>query len=409
MSVWSWRRTPVACVLCIVVLNSTLQLIAHATGSSNVLLPSVDGVSANVLQLPALNEEMPIPPVDAALTEEAGQEWNGARMSRKNNRSSDCTELLRQYGLCDPKLQRVPRRRRARMDEKNQPFVLLHFSKCAGTSLVSTLSYLGYMHFSIRLPPVLSVHSQCGAAISDKCCWWRERLHNLSRADNAPKILTQEPANDEGWVDDKGWPVHAVDPGFDASHDLCADLAYATVLRPPVARLHSHMCEVGVSFEQWQEPSRARRGYVAKKQLRDNYYVRSLGGPSAWGAPEGGLTHRHLLDAARTLARFDVVMTVATLARDAPVQMARVGLPNFEWPHVRDRSREDNIGRAIQDSQLQTGGRPSCDLPPTTAQLRRVVAACAWDEVLYEFARVLAARRTEAYARLGGAEDANSE
>ena len=106
---------------------------------------------------------------------------------------------------------------------------------------------------------------------------------------------------------------------------------------------------------------------------------------------------RHLQAAARTLARFDVVMTLATLAADAPVQMARVGLPGFRWSHARERSREDNLDRAQEDLALQTAGRPSCDVPPSADQLRRIVAACAWDAVLYEFARVLAARRTEAY------------
>ena len=133
-----------------------------------------------------------------------------------------------------------------------------------------------------------------------------------------------------------------------------------------------------------------------KTQLRDNYYVRALGGQEAWAAPEGGVRRRHLLSAARTLARFDVVMTVASLGRDAPVQMARVGLPGFRWPHAYDRSRADNLQRAAAlpsaSRNLAPGTRLAlCDVPPTAAQRDDLVAACAYDAVLYECARVLAA------------------
>ena len=48
-------------------------------------------------------------------------------------------------------------------------------------------------------------------------------------------MLVQEPANTMKWVDDRGLVVH-VEPGFDFSRDFCAkDLAYVTVLRPPVS------------------------------------------------------------------------------------------------------------------------------------------------------------------------------
>ena len=194
--------------------------------------------------------------------------------------------------------------------------------------------------------------------------------------------------------------MNAVDPGFDGARDFCAqDFAYLTVLRSPVERVRSHLCEIGVSLEKWQAPERGIRGEV-KRQLRDNYYVRSLGGPAAWEAPEGGVTRGHLLAAARTLARFDVVMTVATLSRDAPAQMGRVGLPGYSLKHLFARSRAENLERAKSKfgSWLRTAGKPSCEVPPTRAQLDQLDKACALDAVLYEFARVLAARRTVAYS-----------
>ena len=92
-------------------------------------------------------------------------------------------------------------------------------------------------------------------------------------------------------------------------------------------------------------------------------------------------------------------MTVGTLADDAPVQMARVGLPGFRWTHSFSRSRKENLERAAHERSLRTSGSASCQAPPTAAQLGRLVAACKWDAVLFELAQVLAARRTAEYAR----------
>ena len=157
-----------------------------------------------------------------------------------------------------------------------------------------------------------------------------------------------------------------------------------------------HMCEVGTTFKAWQEKQRTAGQHYVEMQLRDNYYVRSLGGASAWHAPEGALGREHLLAAAQTLAMFDVVMTVDTLQRDAPVQMGKVGLPGFSWGRTSDRSRADNLQRAQEQASMRTAGVASCQVPPTDVQVERLVEACAWDAVLYEFARMVAARRTQA-------------
>ena len=345
--------------------------------------------------------------VRSALTQDASREWRKASATQEvasaaamhsTNATVGCTAILRHYGLCDPTLFRVPPAHYTRYaDGKWKPFVFLHLSKCAGTAMISSLSYLGYASFSANLPPSLATASACAAGVSPKCCWWRERLQNMSARDGAPKFFEQEPANDNHWFDpERKRVVNVVDPGFEASADFCADLAYMTILRPPLQRVHSHMCELGVNVERWQRASKLPTS--VKPQLRDNYYVRSLGGKAAWTAPEGAITRRHLRSAARTLARFDVVMTVGSLARDSPVQMARVGLPGFRWPRISSRSRSDNLQRAAAEPGLRTRGRPSCEVPPTPAQLSGLVAACTWDAVLYEFARVLAARRTEAYS-----------
>ena len=310
--------------------------------------------------------------------------------------NGSCTTVLEMHGLCDESLFRAPTAPRRRYTNE-QPFMFLHLSKCAGTSMISALSYMGYAAFTVRLPQSLATVSECASGVSAKCCWWRERLANMSAHGGAPKVLEQEPANDVKWIESRGI-VSAVDPGFDARHDFCPDLAYATILRLPIERIHSHMCELGVPMHYWQSKAPQKRFHAVKTVLRDNYYVRALGGAAAWNAKEGGVSRRHLLSAARTLARFDVVMTVSSLERDAPVQMARVGLAGFRWKHAFSRSRADNLQRATEDPSLRTFGWPSCEIPPTPRQLDELVAASYYDRILYEFALVLAAHRTEAYA-----------
>jgi len=338
--------------------------------------------------------------VENKLHDEAFVEWNRSMRASLSSRSSPngCSELLNRHGLCHAELFRIPPRRLS----AGAPFVFLHLSKCAGTSMLAQLEPMGWTYFTLGTPHVeLSseavpvVATKCGAGVSAKCCYWRERLHNYNETGRRVKLLTQEPANEQQWVDGHRL-MRAVDPGFDGLRDFCAeDLAYVTVLRPPIARAHSHMCEIGVSFAMWQGP--AKRPGAVSRQLRDNYYVRSFGGAAAWNAPEGSLSRHHLHAAARTLARFDVVMTVATLSTDAPIQMRRVGLADFRWRHVFSRSRTDNLERAAKEATLRTSGRASCEVPPNDLQLRRLVAASAWDAVLYEFARELASRRTAAY------------
>lgn len=294
-------------------------------------------------------------------------------MTRSNNLGGvACSELLRSHGLCKEL------RERATRHTKHHPFVFLHFSKCAGTSLLTSLQSGGWGYFSLYS----GSSANCGGSVSNKCCWWRERAQNLTASGRQIRVLTQEPANEAPTVNNDG--KLPIDPGFNAAADFCPDFAYLTVLRPPIDRTHSHMCERQVGFRNWQQPPIAF--FAVRKELRDNYYVRSLGGVDAWAAPEGELRARHLRAAARTLASFDVVMTLATLGRDAGAQMHRVGLAGFKPPHTYARSRADN--------NMHSGPRPACDVPPTFGELNRLVSATWWDAILYEFASVLAARRS---------------
>jgi hypothetical protein len=131
-----------------------------------------------------------------ALILDAEREWSNGTKSRREQgaarNDTSCSELLRRHGLCRPALLRVPEAHE-REHTRKRPFVYLHLSKCAGTSLLSELQPLGWQYFSLFLPKFASGASACGA--SAKCCYWRERLDKLSAEGSHVGVLTQEPAN----------------------------------------------------------------------------------------------------------------------------------------------------------------------------------------------------------------------
>ena len=194
--------------------------------------------------------------------------------------SDDCTPLLRHHGLCTTELLRLPP-----VKPEERPFVFVHLSKCGGTSLLSGLARQGLRAaaFERQLPRTLPPNGRTCHESSQKCCWWAERLRR--NASNF-KLLQTEPANAFNGQDPSTLRlVRHAEPGFEVSRDHCAFAAYVIVLRPPVERTHSHMCEVNANLSLWQNPNPRRSPFdVASitKQLRDNYFVRALGGAEAW-------------------------------------------------------------------------------------------------------------------------------
>ena len=79
--------------------------------------------------------------------------------------------------------------------------------------------------------------------------------------------------------------------------------------------------------------------------------------------------------------------------------------PLPSWPPRRDGHHDSTVrstGWFFSRPPGYTAPPSASTLPSgkaTAWQLRRLVAACAWDAVLYEFARHLAARRTEAMTK----------
>ena len=90
--------------------------------------------------------------VTKSLVQDAAQEWpssflkashlakgsHSATSRRSDEDAAACSAVLRLHGLCDPELLRPPRV----PSTPDRPFVFLHFSKCAGTSMMSGLDHL---------------------------------------------------------------------------------------------------------------------------------------------------------------------------------------------------------------------------------------------------------------------------
>ena len=140
--------------------------------------------------------------LDVELVLDAAQEWKKPASKRVSaNHNGSCSAQLHAHGLCDPSLLRLPSTLRRPRTVSQKPFVFVHLSKCGGTSLLSSLRPTN--SFSLQLPADVTATtteegSTCGAHVSRKCCWWRGTLYNLSRSDGGvPRVLTQEPANDE--------------------------------------------------------------------------------------------------------------------------------------------------------------------------------------------------------------------
>ena len=141
-----------------------------------------------------------------------------------------------------------------------------HLAAC---SLLSALARHGFdsRSFAWEMPLALP---PCAYAATTNCtrgCWWAERLRSYTAAVNRSggfstscagggacprskskvRVLELEAGNARQVGVVNGQLARHAEPGFDAARDGClggVGVAYATILRPPVERTHSHMCEV---------------------------------------------------------------------------------------------------------------------------------------------------------------------
>ena len=225
---------------CSIIFNHFISIPHHRSHhlSTNQRPPSGRGVFANLMgaqhsqyniaQSGVAKIRAPENELHAALMRVAAREWQagpqrhsgpttGGQASQlssvsttasTSNASAMCTAILWHHGLCTPDLLRLPEAKRA-AESTSSPFMLLHLSKCAGTSLLSAHAHAWYAR---DLPVAPSPSSACGIAVSAKCCWWRERLRSFSSPGPQharPKVLTQEPANELSWRDARSGQVRS--------------------------------------------------------------------------------------------------------------------------------------------------------------------------------------------------------
>lgn len=198
---------------------------------------------------------------------------------------------------------------------ENTTLLFVHLHKSGGTSFCATLAEAGIVdrttincntYFDMEQAPQ-KAHAfprphfgPCDrlAAVGDehgaRCCRWRHAGHMTAG------ISFCEPGH---WM---GPCNHGFDPKLDLA---CAGLQYGTIVRQPLDRIYSHMCQHHASRKdvlravrpgatQPKLPSMWRYGPSAY----DNYFVRALAGGDAWLLPAGRIGAEHLARSARSSA-----------------------------------------------------------------------------------------------------------
>jgi len=291
--------------------------------------------------------------------------------------------LLKRAGLCTDELLQVPTRRWTTAKH----FFYLHLQKCGGTSVCETLAdtlgpdKVNYGEGKLSdpncntHPAVLLDKDVRGACDSEKdnCCVWRKVAEQTGY-----RMLAAESGS--------------YYEGFDQKDFCPRAFPYATMLRAPIERAHSWICEDNTDVVKF-----LRNPFDPAPAKRDNYMVRVFA--DAWGVEEGAIDETHLLKAAKALAAFDVVMTLDTAERDGK-QMAMVGLPDFKLEftskHAHDLNKDINDDHNVAYFRYSKTAKPNCDEAPTQEQLEQLVGLNVMDALLYEFASVLAATRSKA-------------
>ena len=207
--------------------------------------------------------------VELSLILDAAREWRGSKAESSRppvpiSSGDDCSPMLRQHGLCTAALLQPPA---STADSLRTYMLLVHLSKTGGTSLLSALARHGFdsrsfaWEMPLALPPCATAGANC-----TRGCWWAERLRSYTaavlrsggftscagfgacpRSKSKVRVLELEAGNARQVGVVNGQLARHAEPGFDAARDGClgvVGVAYATILRPPVARTHSHMCEV---------------------------------------------------------------------------------------------------------------------------------------------------------------------
>ena len=226
------------------------------------------------------------------------------------------------------------------------PVFFLHLHKSGGTSFVTTAAerglyndndqgIIGRDESELDTFPANAL-SKCSGLKNERCCLRRDTARHRG-------MTVCEPGHNVEFG------PNACAKGFDPEVELCGgDLRYITLIRDPMQRLLSHMCQhdlVPADVSSALSPAtemQATRTILTDADTTkwpagpglDNYYVRALAGPSAWSLPAGALNETHFATAQRTLQAFDVIMRLERLPDDLQ-QMAQLS-PSLRWPNLLD-------------------------------------------------------------------------
>lgn len=287
----------------------------------------------------------------------------------------------------------------------------LHLHKAGGTSFCATLAAMGilnrtvvncntyhYFHFDAAPQKALVFQTPqleaCAAAAAEshthgaRCCRWRQA------ALAANGIVFCEPGH---WMG----PCNR---GFDSALDTCDNFEYATIMRPPIERIYSHMCQHGTNYstvmralEPGRTPPKRRNEWFAGTSAFDNYNVRALAGPLVWMLPAGSIDGEHLERAKKVLDRFRVVMTLDNLRKDT-VQLGMLSHRSVSRLSTTGIVHASDYSCPVSSTTLANGFTPSERL--------QIEEANKWDLALYAYARKLAQKLTTLARRSRGVREA---
>ena len=289
---------------------------------------------------------------------------------------------------------------------------VLHLHKSGGTSFCASLAAVGILNRTAvncntyfdwnAAPPAARLFAwphglQACDALGDpheaRCCRWQ-------RAGVATAGIV---------FCESGHQAGPCRHGFDAALDMCPRFAYVVVLREPLSRIYSHMCQhrtsttmsqadvqlVLIALRNGTLPPARGLAWRFGPSAYDNYNVRSLAGGDAWLAPAGSLTEAHLRRATAALERFDVVLT---LGSGVPEQLA-AQLPCIAWaqPQVAAAlgagSDQGAVGLAHAMDHSCPFASSSFATLFSAAQKRQLKHANRWDIALFAHSERLARRR----------------
>ena len=203
--------------------------------------------------------------------------------------------------------------------------LFIHFSGTGGTSVVDFARSLRRWHVPSK-EAVHGVNANIGCASGRLASWARAygvvagAGVSVERGHRCPCSALQDTAKKYTFIGAENPVMVALD---------CVQVEYWAVLRPPVDRILSRVFKPskgqGFRFLSFDEVKRALNSTVhfnrsgvhefTSSSALNNWYVRSLCGPSVYELPLGAVNDQHLAVAKAQLDRLDIVLPMSNLTQ----------------------------------------------------------------------------------------------